>query len=232
MRVPRVSPAFENLYDAGQKLAEKLAEYKERSVVVLGIPNGGLPVALQAALALDAELDVVISRKLPIPLRPEGGFGAIADDGTAILNQAVVKEFRLTPEQINYEVNKVRVNIRQRSLFYRGTRPLVAVSDKLVIIVDDGLASGYTMMAAVESVRHRRPKQIVVAVPVASALAVKELDKLGVRVVTCVTGFSPEFYVSDYYRFWRVLSDEEGLGCLKEWRLRRSGINLDMPGSR
>ncbi len=232
MRLPRVSPVFENLYDAGQKLAEKFMEYKGRSVVVLGIPNGGLPVALQVSLAIEADLDVVISRKLPIPLRPEGGFGALADDGTAIFNQAVVKEFRLTPEQINYEVNKVRVNIRDRSLFYRGTRPLAAVSDRTVIIVDDGLASGYTMMAAVESVRHRRPKQIVVGVPVASALAVKELEKLGVQVITCVTGFSPEFYVSDYYRYWRVLSDDEGQGCLKEWRLRRSGINLDMTGPR
>jgi len=91
MHSPRGASIFESRYDAGRQLAEKLGEYKGQSVVVLAIPNGGLPVALQVALALEADLDVVISRKLPIPLRPEGGFGAIADDGAVILNEAVVK---------------------------------------------------------------------------------------------------------------------------------------------
>jgi predicted phosphoribosyltransferase len=196
-------------------------------VVVLAIPNGGLPVALQVALALGVDLDVVISRKLPIPLRPEGGFGAIADDGLAILNEAVVKEVGLTQEQINYEINKVRVDIRQRSLLYRGNRPLTVISGKTVIIIDDGLASGYTMMAAVESVRRRRPREIVVAVPAASAMAVKQLEKVADRVVTGITGFMPNFYVSDFYRYWRVLSDDEGFRCLEEWRLRRFGPDLE-----
>jgi putative phosphoribosyl transferase len=227
MRYARGTPLFENRYDAGRQLAEKLSEYRGQPVVVLAIPNGGLPVALQVALALGVDLDVVISRKLPIPLRPEGGFGAIADDGAAILNEAVVKEVGLTPEQINYEVNKVRVDIRQRSLLYRGNRPLTVVSGKTVIIIDDGLASGYTMMAAVESVRRRRPREIVVAVPAASAVAVKQLEKVADRVVTGITGFMPNFYVSDFYRYWHVLSDDEGFGCLKEWRLRRFGPDLE-----
>ena len=221
MRYPRESPIFENLYDAGRQLADKLTEYKGQPLVVLAIPNGGLPVALQVALALEAELDVVISRKLPIPLRPEGGFGAIADDGAVILNEAVVKELSLTDEQMNYQVNKVRVDIRQRSLLYRGNRSLSVVSGKTVIIVDDGLASGYTMMAAVESVRRRRPSRIVAAVPAASAMAVKQVEKIADRVVTCTTGFMPEFYVSDFYQYWHVLSENEGLKCLKEWRMRR-----------
>lgn len=227
MRSLREAPIFENRYDAGRQLAEKLGEYKGQPVVVLAVPNGGLPVALQVALALEAELDVVISRKLPIPLRPEGGFGAIADDGAAILNEAVVKEVGLTQEQINYEVNKVRLDIRQRSLLYRGTRPLAIVNGKTVIIVDDGLASGYTMMAALESVRRRRPRQMVVAVPAASATAVKQLEKVADSVVTCVTSFMPRFYVSDFYRYWHVLSDDEGLKCFKEWRMRRFGPDLE-----
>ncbi len=227
MRYPRGTPVFENRYDAGRQLAEKLSEYQGRPVVVLAIPNGGLPVALQVALALEVDLDVVISRKLPIPLRPEGGFGAIADDGAVILNEAVVKEVGLTQEQINYEVNKVRLDIRQRSLLYRGNRPLTVVSGKAVIIIDDGLASGYTMMAAVESVHRRHPREIVVAVPAASAMAVKQLEKVADRVITGVTGFMPNFYVSDFYRYWHVLSDDEGLKCLKEWRLRRFGPNIE-----
>jgi putative phosphoribosyl transferase len=232
MRLSREEPLFENRYDAGRQLAEKLGEYRGQPVVVLAIPNGGLPVALQVALELGVDLDVVISRKLPIPLRPEGGFGAIADDGAVILNEAVVREVGLTQEQMGYEVNKVRLDIRQRSLLYRGNRQLTVVSGKTVIITDDGLASGYTMMAAVESVRHRRPGQVVVAVPAASATAVKQLEKVADRVVTCVTGFRPRFYISDYYRYWHVLSDSEGLKCLKEWRLRRFGPKMETPQDR
>ena len=230
MHYPRGTPLFENRFDAGRQLVEKLSGYRGQPVVVLAIPNGGLPVALQVALALEADLDVVISRKLPIPLRPEGGFGAIADDGAVILNEAVVREFGLTQEQINYQVNKVRVDIRQRSLLYRGNRPLVVVSGKIVIIIDDGLASGYTMMAAVESVRRRRPREIVVAVPAASAMAVKQLEKVADRVVTGTTGYVPKFYVSDFYRYWHVLSDDEGLKCLREWRMRRFGLRIDTSG--
>ncbi len=229
MRFPREGPIFENRYDAGRQLAEKLDEYKGQPVVVLAIPNGGLPVALEVAIALEADLDVVISRKIPIPLMPEGGFGAIADDGAVILNQEVVREVGLTQQQINYQVSQVRIDIRQRSLLYRGNRPLSIVSGRIVIIIDDGLASGYTMMAAVESVRRRRPKQIVVAVPAASATAVKRLEKVADRVVTCATGFMPKFYVSDFYHYWHVLSDDEGLKCLKEWRMRRFMPNIELP---
>jgi len=229
MRLSREAPLFENRYDAGRQLAEKLSEYRGQPVAVLAIPNGGLPVALQVALELGVDLDVVISRKLPLPLRPEGGFGAIADDGAVILNEAAVREAGLTPEQISYEVNKVRLDIRQRSLLYRGNRSLTVVSGKTVIITDDGLASGYTMMAAVESVRRRRPGRIVVAVPAASAAAVKQLEKVADRVVTCAIGFMPRFYVSDFYRYWHVLSDSEGLKCLREWRLRRFGPKLETP---
>ena len=232
MHYPRGTPLFENRFDAGSQLAEKLSGYRGQPVVVLAIPNGGLPVALQVALALEADLDVVISRKLPIPLRPEGGFGAIADDGAVILNEAVVREFGLTQEQINYQVNKVRVDIRQRSLLYRANRPLAVVSGKIAIITDDGLASGYTMMAAVESVRRRRPREIVVAVPAASAMAVKQLEKVADRVVTGTTGYVPKFYVSDFYRYWHVLSDDEGLKCLREWRMRRFGLRIDTSGDR
>ena len=231
MHFPRQQPIFENRYDAGRQLAEKLAEYKNQPVIVLTIPNGGVPVALQVALALGADLDLVISRKIPIPLSPEGGCGAVADDGTVILNEEVVKKMGLTPQQISYQVSQVRSDIQQRSLLYRGNRPLCVVSGKTVILIDDGLASGYTMMAAVESVRRRRPKQIVVAVPVASATAAKQVERIADRVVTCVTGFAPRFYVSDFYRYWNVLSDEEGLKCLKEWQMRRFRSNIEPPTS-
>jgi len=226
---PKQQPIFENRYDAGKQLAEKLGEYRKQPVIILAIPNGGVPVALQVALALNADLDLIISRKIPIPLRPEGGFGAVADDGTTILNQEVLKSINLNEQQINYQVSKVRNDIQQRSLLYRGSRPVSIVSDKTVIVIDDGLASGYTMMAAVESVRRRQPKRVIAAVPAASATAVRQVEKIADRVVTVVTAFVPRFYVSDFYRYWNVLSDEEGLECFQEWQKRRYQASIKPP---
>ena len=202
-------------------MAAELGEYNNRSVVVLAIPNGGVPVAIEVADTLKADLDLVISRKIPAPLNPEAGFGAIADDGTVILNEEAVKRIGLSRQQIEYEASKVRADIKQRSILYRGDRPLVRVSGRVVIIIDDGLASGFTMMAAVESVRHRRPKETMVAVPCASALAVKQLEKVTDKVVTCTMGFMPKFYVSDFYRYWYDVSDDEVVRQLAEWRRRR-----------
>ena len=202
-------------------MAAELSEYNDQSVVVLAIPNGGVPVALEVASALKVDLDLVISRKIPMPLNPEAGFGAIADDGTIILNEEVVKRIGLTRQQIDYEASRGRVEVKQRSMLYRGDRPLVRVSGRTVIIIDDGLASGFTMMAAVESVRHRRPKEVIVAVPVASAMAVKQVEKVADRVVTCTTEFVPKFYVSDFYSYWYDLSDDEVIRYLKQWQTRQ-----------
>ena len=225
----RQQPLFENRYDAGRQLAEKLTVYKKEPVIVLAIPNGGIPVGMQVALSLNADLDLVISRKIPIPLRPEGGFGAVVDDGTTILNQPVLKKIELTEKQVNYQVNRVRNDIRQRSLLYRGNKPLSIVKEKIAIVVDDGLASGYTMMAAIESVRRRQPKYIIAAVPAASAAAVKNVEKTADRVVTVVTSFAPKFYISDFYRYWNVLSDKEGLECFQEWQRRRYQASIKPP---
>ncbi|MFC1995855.1 phosphoribosyltransferase [Chloroflexota bacterium] len=200
---------FENRQDAGRRLAEELGEYSGQSVVVLAIPNGGVPVAMEVAHALETDLELIICRKIPVPLNPEAGFGAIADDGTIILSKETVQEIGLSRQQIEYEANKVRAEIKQRSLLYKGDRPLVRVSGRTVIIIDDGLASGVTMMAAVESVRHRRSREIVVAVPCASALAVTQLEKVADKVVTVTTSYLPKFYVSDFYRYWCDISDDE-----------------------
>ena len=213
-------PIFENRHDAGKQLAAKLGEYIERSVVVLAIPNGGVPVALEVASALNTDLDVVVCRKIPILLSPEGSLGAAADDGTVILNEEAVRRVNFSRQQLEYEIGKVRAEIKQRSLLYKGDRPLVRVAGKTAILIDDGLASGFTMTAAVESVRHHRPKEVVVAVPVASAMAVKQVEKVADRVVTCTTGFMPKFYVSDFYRYWYDLSDEDVIRYLRRWQTR------------
>jgi putative phosphoribosyl transferase len=229
MRHSDIEPAFENRYDAGRKLAEKLSDYAGKSVVVLGIPNGGVAVALGVALSLEADLDLVISRKIPLPLNPEGGFGSVTDDGTTIFDEEIIRQAGLSESQINYQVNKVRSDIRHRSLLYHADRPPVSISGRTVIVVDDGLASGYTMRAAIESLRHRKPAQVVAAVPVGPEPVVTALREVADRVVTCVVSRETRFYVADYYRYWHDITDAEVLHCLKEWRMRRYGPRIDLP---
>ena len=209
----RVSPIFENRYDAGRQLAAKLLDYKGQSVLVLAIPNGGMPLASEIASALGAELDVVVVRKLPLPLQPESGFGALADDGSIILNDDIVRREGVTQDQVNEQVAAVTLQVRQRSLLYRKDRQLPLMRGKVAIIVDDGLASGYTMLAAVESVKRRRPREIIVAVPAASSVALEKV-KASARVLTLAEGTGPRFTVSDYYRHWHDVSDSEVLKTL------------------
>ena len=229
MRHSSMEPVFENRYDAGRKLADQLSEYSGQSVVVLGIPNGGVAVALGVALAIGSDFGLVISRKIPLPLSPEGGFGSLTDDGTLILNEDVVKKAGLTQQQIDYQVGKVRANIKERSLLYHKDRPPLAVIGKTVVIVDDGLASGYTMRAAIESLRHRRPEKVIAAVPVGPEHVVTEIRQVADRVVTCVIGTGNVFYVADYYRHWHDITDSEVLSCLKEWRMRRNAAKIRLP---
>jgi len=224
----RANKIFENRYDAGRQLAAKLKAYKGQDIVVMGIPNGGVAVALGVALALDAELDLVISRKIPLPLSPEGGFGAVTDDGTTIFNEEILARAKLSEQQINYQVNQVRSDIKQRSMLYLGNRLPVVLTDKNVIICDDGLASGYTMMAAVESIRHRQPNSITVAVPVGPQDAVEKVFAVADSVVTCAVGTGMKFYVSDYYKTWYDVSDAEAVQCLKEWKMRRYQAKIDL----
>jgi predicted phosphoribosyltransferase len=228
MHIPSVEPIFENRFDAGRQLASKLVEYYRKPIIVLGIPNGGVAVAFGIALSLDAEMDLVISRKIPLPLSPEGGFGSVTDDGTIIFNEEVVKQAGLSQQQINYQVNRVRADIRDRSLLYHKDRPPLTVGGKTVIIVDDGLASGYTMRAAIESLRYRRPEKIITAVPVGPEPVVEELKNVADSVVTCAVGTSPQFYLSDYYRNWHEITDDEVLQYLREWRMRKYGPRINL----
>ncbi|MCL2707105.1 MAG: phosphoribosyl transferase [Dehalococcoidia bacterium] len=217
---PRL-PLFENRYAAGVMLATRLEEHANSSAIVLAIPNGGIPVAAALALTLEIEMDIVVSRKLPIPLLPGGGFGAVADDGTTIFNEEVLRAINLDEHQINYQVSKVRNDIRQRTLLYRNNRPLAIVKGRTAIIVDDGLASGYTMLAAVESIRRRQPSRIIVAIPAASEKAVTAVKKAADRVIAVEVADMPKFYIADYFSYWNDLSDDEGLRCFKDYQMRR-----------
>jgi predicted phosphoribosyltransferase len=216
--IPPTNSPFENRSDAGSKLAEKLQQY--RGAVVLAIPNGGVPLAIPIAMALGGDLDVVISRKLPIPLRPEGGFGAVADNGMPIFNEIILRSLNLSEYDVNYIINKVRLDIQHRTKLYKGNRPPTLISGRTVVLVDDGLATGYTMLAAIQSIKRRNPKEIIVTAPSSSIEALNLVRKENVRVVL---GFEPspgKYYVSAAYKNWSTVSDEEVVRRLNDWYTR------------
>jgi putative phosphoribosyl transferase len=212
---------FENRAGAGNKLAAGLAEYIDLKTVVLAIPNGGVPMAIQVADSLNAGLDVIVCRKLSLPMNEEGGLGAVADDGTAVINEDVIKNDGINAAQIEHEMDLVKANVRERSLLYKGSEPAPRLTGKVAIIVDDGLASGITMSVAVEAVRHRGVKQVVVAVPVASATGFNRVSKLADRVVCCAVAQMSRFYLADFFKNWRDLSDKEVVLYLEQWRRRQ-----------
>ena len=214
---------FENRVDAGRKLAEELQkEFKSEPVVVLAIPNGGVPVAFEIASALSkADLSLIISRKIPVPLNPEAGLGAIADDGTVFVDEETMKRFGLSRQQIEPEVNRVRAELKKRHIQYYKERPLASVVKKTVIIVDDGIAAGFTMRAAVESIRHRRPGKVIAAVPVASGNALRQVENVADKVVCCAIGEATKFFIADFYRQWYDVSDDDVMRYLGKWRTRK-----------
>ena len=217
---------FENRVDAGRQLAAVLLEeFKNEPVVVLAIPNGGVPVAFEIASALGkADLSLIISRKIPVPLNPEAGLGAVADDGTIFLDEETMGRFGLNRQQIEPEVNRVRAELKARHILYYKDRPLASMVNKTAIIVDDGIAAGLTMRAAVASVRHRRPAKVIAAVPVAAGNALRQVAGLADRVITCAVSEGPRFFIADFYRQWYDVNDDEVvryLGRWQTWKLRR-----------
>ena len=161
---------FQNRAEAGRQLAAKLTDFKNRrDVVVLALPRGGVPVGYEVAKALNAPLDVFIVRKLGVPGQEELAFGAIASGGATVFNEALVQALRLPPALLERVVEKERKELERREKLYRPGKATPDLSGKTVIIVDDGLATGATMRAAVTAIRTLKPLQIVVAVPVASS---------------------------------------------------------------
>lgn len=205
---------FRDRTDAGNKLAQQLIEYKDRDAFVLAIPRGGVPVGYEVASQLHAEFDVILPRKIPIPWNPEAGLGAMIADGTIVLNEALVRGLDMSSEEIEQAASEVRKEIDRQAQTFRGDRRAPDVEEKTVVIVDDGLASGYTMLAAVESVRRCNPKRIVVAVPVASKAAVKLITPRVDSLVALIVGESLPFAVAGYYMIWHDLTNENVMSYL------------------
>jgi predicted phosphoribosyltransferase len=178
---------FRNRAAAGRRLAEDLQDYAKPGVIVLGLPRGGVPVAAEVASKIGAPMDVFLVRKLGVPGHPELAMGAIANGDVTVLNEDVVQDLRIGAEAIEEVAARERQELDRRDLAYRGTRHPPVLRERTVILVDDGLATGSTMEAAVRAVRQQGPSELVVAVPVGSRDACERLKKVADRVVCAAT---------------------------------------------
>jgi putative phosphoribosyl transferase len=207
---------FTDRRDAGRKLAKKLAAYANRSdVLVLALPRGGVPVAYEVALALHAPLDIFIVRKLGLPGHEELAMGAIATGGALVINQDVVRTFNVPQGLIEAVAKKELKELERRERVFRGDRPMREISGKTVVLIDDGLATGASMHAAILGIRSKQPARIVAAVPTA-ALETCEAFKQKVDEMICATTPEPFYGVSRWYDEFSQTSDEEVQSLLEE----------------
>lgn len=194
---------------AGQALAEALQKYKEyKDVIVLGLPRGGVPVAAEIAESLGAELDLMLVRKLGTPGQRELAMGAIASVGSRVMNESVVRSLGISEAEIQQVENAERKELQRREKAYRGSRPAPMLANRCVILVDDGLATGATMRAAVDAVRQDGPAQLVIAVPVAPEDTV-EMLRSEVDDLVCLA--MPEYFraIGLWYVDFSQVSDDE-----------------------
>ncbi len=207
---------FKNRIEAGELLSVKLEKYASSDAFVLAIPAGGIPVALEAAKNLHLLLDIILVRKIQIPGTTEAGFGAVGPDGEVIYNETLLGGLRLTREEIKEQTEKAKRVLEARNKLYRMGRPFSDLKDRTVILIDDGIASGYSMSEAVRFVKRKKVKKIIVAVPTAPGSSVNfllpEVDEL-----YCLNArsFYP-FAVADAYKEWYDVGDEEVITLLKD----------------
>lgn len=207
---------FKNRREAGRQLATALMKrgYKGKNTLVFGIPRGGLVAADEMAKALSAPLDVVIARKLRAPYQPELGIGAVVDGNHIVLNEEVVRSVGAGQDYLNREIAYQKEEVERRLRFYRGERPAPEVAGKTVIIVDDGIATGYTFRASLESFLQRHPARLVAAAPVAAYSSAEMLKAFADEVVCLQTPVS--FYaVGAWYENFDQVSDEEAAAILR-----------------
>jgi len=200
---------FRSRVDAGRQLARKLTHYANRNdVLVLGIPRGGVPVAFEVAQAIHAPLDILLVRKLGVPGQRELAMGAIATGGARILNQRLIADAGVTQEQLAETIAAQEVELSRREELYRGVRPTVSVEGKTVILVDDGIATGSSMLAGIEALRTLHPEKIVVAVPVAPSHAEADIGSVADEFI-CVD--QPEWFfgIGEFYEDFSQTEDAE-----------------------
>ncbi|MDT0466307.1 phosphoribosyltransferase family protein [Streptomyces gibsoniae] len=205
---------FMDRQEAGRQLGTRLEHLRGRNAVVLGLPRGGVPVAFEVARAIGAPLDVCLVRKLGVPFQPELGMGAIGEDGVRVINDAVVREARVTPQELAEVEEHERDVLERRGRRYRGTYEPVSVEGRTVVVVDDGVATGSTARAACRIARARGAERIVLAVPVAPS---DWTERLGGEADELVSVATPRefFAIGQFYADFAQTDDEEVADCLR-----------------
>jgi predicted phosphoribosyltransferase len=209
---------FRDRFHAGEVLGQMLASQYEsgEGLIVLAIPSGGVPVGLKVRERLGCPLDLMIVRKLQIPGNTEAGFGAMTLDGSLFLNERLLSDLNLTPSQIEDESQRVRSELHERNVLFKKGNPPQDVTGKTVILVDDGLASGYTMMASIYEASKKGSRQTVVAIPTAPMTTIRNLGP-GVDAVYCPNiREGPQFSVAGAYENWYDLSRQEVMDLLAD----------------
>lgn len=207
---------FRDRIDAGRQLADALAEYKGSDAVVIAIPRGGVVVANEVAKALNLDLEIIIPRKIGAPGNPELAIGAVAQDHV-MLNKAIVEELGVPASYIEQEVAHQRGEIDRRRKLYLGDREPLSLKDKIAIIVDDGLATGYTALAAISAVKDQAPKKTVLAIPVAPTDTYERL-KREVDEIVCLEVHDLFFAVGQFYEVFEQTTDSEVVEILSGHR--------------
>jgi len=204
---------FRDRTDAGKQLAELVAHLRGDDVVVVGLPRGGVPVAAQVARVLDAPLDVILVRKLGVPFRPELGMGAIGEDGVRVINDEIVQMTRVTPDELAAVEGRERTELGRRSRRYRAGRQRVALAGKIVVVVDDGIATGSTAKAACEVARAAGASRVVLAVPVAPLDWTDRMAGVADELISVSTP-QPFSAIGRFYGDFAQTTDDEVIECL------------------
>ena len=214
---------FQNRTDAGQQLAQALTKYKARHPVILALPRGGVPVAAEVAAMLEAPLDLVLVRKIGVPMQPELAMGAVTDGAqpAVVRNTDVIELCGVSERQFDAVCKKELAEIERRRSRYLGDRPRSDVTGQVAIIIDDGIATGATTLAAVRAVRNRKPKELVLAVPVAPLDTVKKLHT-EVDAIVCLDTPQELGAIGYFYRDFHQVSDGEVIATLRRFPANRA----------
>jgi putative phosphoribosyl transferase len=215
-------PPFEDRRDAGRRLAGKLFRFKDERTVIFALPRGGVPVGYEISRGLEAPLDVIISRKLGAPGQPEFGIGAVAAGGVRVLNQDVVRRLGIPDDYVQEITAQELAEVGRRLRYFRGERPETEVEGRTAILVDDGLATGVTARAAVQALRLRKPRHLVLAAPVCAAQTAS-LFKTTVDELVCLESPSDLGAIGFWYRNFEQTSDEEVVELLERAGSERGG---------
>ncbi len=206
---------FRDRQEAGKLLASRLSSYRKGRAIVLAIPSGGVPVGAEIALELGLPFDLIITRKIFIPGTTEAGFGAVSLEGGVFLNEPLVRQLNLTPQEIQQRIEWTKEGIEERNRKFRAGKSFPDIVDMMAILVDDGLASGYTMLASLNLLKRKGAKEIIVAVPTAPMRSIHLIEPYVDKILCLNIREGLYFAVADAYENWYDLNDTEVLKYLQ-----------------